>query len=272
MQTSQSCTTLKNQRAFQVKSLLPSSHDRNRSLIHDKTFPKLAEGIGLVHDAGNLLGALSLYADLLAAPKLSSDEPQIYAQEIKHIAERSLTLIERLVNYAGLPSRDSETVVLPEVIADYQGLLSRLVGRRIRVSILTSTYKSVRISREAIERILLNLVKNAAAATPEDGVIHVTVDQSNEEGSRYLVMTVTDNGIGMCESTIEMLKSGDLPPRARGKGFGFQIIRELVTDAGGSIEISSKLGEGTMISVKWPQVNRKAKLRCFQLNKVDVSE
>ena len=160
--------------------------------------------------------------------------------------------------------------MLPEVISNYQGLLGRLVGRTIAFSILASTHKPIPISREAIERIILNLVKNAAAATDQDGVIHVTVEHSNEGGSRYLVMTVIDNGIGMSESTIDMLKSGIPASRTKGKGVGFRIIRELVTESGGSIDISSKIGEGTMISVKWPQVIRKAKVRSFQPNNVDV--
>lgn len=223
----------------------------------------------MAHDAGNLLGALNLYADLLASPTLSPDEPQLFAQEIKHIAERSLGLIERLVGYAGQLSRDSETALLPEVIASYKDLLSRLVGREIRVSIPSSTYKSVKISREAIERILLNLVKNAATATPQSGVIHVTVDHRTEQESRYIVMTVMDSGIGMSESTVKMLKDNILPPTASGKGIGFRIVQELVIDSGGIMEVSSRLGEGTKISIKWP-MKRTANLRCLQISKVDV--
>ncbi|HEY2040547.1 MAG TPA: ATP-binding protein [Edaphobacter sp.] len=162
--------------------------------------------------------------------------------------------------------------MFPEVVANYRCLLSRLVGRTIKVSIPTSVCKPIRISRETIERILLNLVKNAAVATPQDGVIHIEADYRDEERCQYFVITVADEGIGMCQSTVEMLQAGVLPPRATGKGLGFRIVQELVADSGGFIEISSKLGEGTRISVKWPEVGKKANLRCFQLSKVNFSK
>ncbi len=64
-------------------------------------------------------------------------------------------------------------------------LLNRLVGRTVNISILSSTYKPIHVTREAIERILLNLVKNAAAATPTSAKIHVEVDRKSEGGSRH---------------------------------------------------------------------------------------
>ena len=58
----------------------------------------MAEGAGLVHDAGNLLGALSLYSDLLAMPGVLHEEHKEYAAELKLLSDRSWALIGRLVN------------------------------------------------------------------------------------------------------------------------------------------------------------------------------
>src|ERR1700742_1928299 len=58
----------------------------------------VAEGAGLAHDAGNLLGALSLYSDLLAMPGVLHEEHREYANELRMLSDRSWAMIDRLVN------------------------------------------------------------------------------------------------------------------------------------------------------------------------------
>src|ERR1700751_4922889 len=60
----------------------------------------VAEGAGLAHDAGNLLGALSLYSDLLAMPGVLNDEHREYANELRMLSDRSWAMINRLVNHS----------------------------------------------------------------------------------------------------------------------------------------------------------------------------
>jgi len=59
----------------------------------------VAEGAGLAHDAGNLLGALSLYSDLLALPGVLHEEYRAYAAELRLLSDRSWAMIHRLVNH-----------------------------------------------------------------------------------------------------------------------------------------------------------------------------
>ena len=67
----------------------------------------VAEGAGLAHDAGNLLGALSLYSDLLAMPGVLHEEHREYANELRMLSDRSWAMINRLVNHSrsGLPTK-----------------------------------------------------------------------------------------------------------------------------------------------------------------------
>src|ERR1700754_1265239 len=87
----------------------------------------IAEGAGLAHDAGNLLGALSLYSDLLALPGVLHDEHREYANELRMLSDRSWAMISRLVNHAGTgrPSEGAkESSLIPDVVARCRGLLS----------------------------------------------------------------------------------------------------------------------------------------------------
>ncbi|MEI9981453.1 MAG: hypothetical protein WDN23_21165 [Edaphobacter sp.] len=91
----------------------------------------VAEGSGLAHDAGNLLGALSLYSDLLAMPGVLNEEHREYAAELRMLSDRSWAMINRLVNHsrAGLPAKvQAEISVLPDVVDRCKGVLSRVAG------------------------------------------------------------------------------------------------------------------------------------------------
>ena len=221
----------------------------------------VAEGAGLAHDAGNLLGALSLYSDLLALPGVLHDDYRAYASELRMLSDRSWAMIDRLVNHAraGRPTKiQGEFSILPDVIDRCRGLLSRVAGRTVEVSYGVGAFNPVRVPVESLERILTNLVKNAAEATPWVGAISVhvkgmseRVDDDGEEPRRRVVMTVVDHGCGMDQAAIERLLHGAGTTSGSGRGLGFRVVRELVAISNGCLTIESQPEVGTRISVEW---------------------
>ena len=71
------------------------SSDGNQTKEHDAQLKAgvVAEGAGLAHDAGNLLGALSLYSEMLAAPGVLNEEYREYATELRLLSERSSAMM-----------------------------------------------------------------------------------------------------------------------------------------------------------------------------------
>jgi signal transduction histidine kinase len=226
----------------------------------------VAEGAGLAHDTGNLLGALSLYSDLLAMPGVLHEEHREYAAELRMLSDRSWAMINRLVNHsrAGLPAKvQSEISVLPDVVDRCRGLLSRVAGRTVEISFGVGAFQPVRVPVEAVERILTNLVKNAAEATPWVGAISIHVEgvvergeneQPGSEGGairRRVVMTVRDRGCGMDQAAVRRLMQAGGISSANGRGLGFRVVRELVAMSGGCLNVESQPEVGTSISVEW---------------------
>jgi signal transduction histidine kinase len=225
----------------------------------------VAEGAGLAHDAGNLLGALSLYSDLLAMPGVLHEEHRQYAEELRMLSDRSWAMINRLVNHsrAGLPAKVQEEIsVLPDVVDRCRGLLSRVAGRTVETSYGVGAFQPVRVPVEAVERILTNLVKNAAEATPWVGAISIHVEgvvdragneQSEEDDAirRRVVMTVRDRGCGMDQAAVRRLMQAGGISSANGRGLGFRVVRELVAMSGGCLNVESQPEVGTSISAEW---------------------
>jgi signal transduction histidine kinase len=212
---------------------------------------QVAEGAGLAHDAGNLLGALNLYSELLAVPGVLHDEHREYAAELRLLSERSWAMIDRLVNHAqNVPDREGVATVLLEVVERCRGLLGKIAGRRVEIVWNAGGFQAVNVPAEAIERIVTNLVKNAAETTSGDGVILVSVKGLMADGVRQVVLTVSDAGCGMSAETLKALRNGEIS-RSGERGIGFCVVRELVAASGGCLEIASEPGAGTSVSVEW---------------------
>jgi len=238
------------------RALKPGCDERPRMCRPVAGVARVAEGAGLAHDAGNLLGALSLYSDLLAMPGVLHEEYKEYAAELRLLSERSWAMIDRLVNYArGEQEAGAVAAVLPEVVERCRGLLSRVAGCRVEIGWDAGSFEPVCVPVEAVERIVTNLVKNAAEATPgegTDGTVVVSLKGVVVGGERRVVMTVSDTGCGISAAAVRGLGQAGGVSRAGGRGIGFRVVRELVAMSGGCLEIASEPGVGTSVSVEWP--------------------
>ena len=245
----------------------------------DAPIARVAEGAGLAHDAGNLLGALSLYSDLLAMPGVLHDEHREYASELRLLSDRSWAMINRLVNHsrAEVPAKVAELSVLPDLVDRCRGLLSRVAGRVLEVSYGLGAFQPVAVPVEAVERILTNLVKNAAEATPWVGAISIDVEGVTEqeddcgEARRRLRMTVRDRGCGMNQAAVRGLMQAGGITSANGRGLGFRVVRELVAISGGCLSIESQPDVGTNIAVEWYAVQQtEAELRQDEVKRMEL--
>jgi signal transduction histidine kinase len=103
-------------------------------------------------------------------------------------------------------------------------------------------------------QVFSNLVGNAIKFTPDGGRIHVT--GRLEDG--HILVSVADNGPGIAESDLPRLfkpfSQLDMSPtrHAKGAGLGLSICHALVTAQGGTIDVSSRVGEGSTFRVRLP--------------------
>lgn len=134
------------------------------------------------------------------------------------------------------------------------------------------------IAEEAVERILVNLVSNAANALcdrrasaesagdaacriVDAGPIHINVGMlANRIGDpkpwpfRRVRLTVEDIGRGMTQQQLERLVSATQPPSRGAHGIGFRVVQQLVAASGGDIHVRSAPGLGTCVQIEWPVI------------------
>src|ERR1700679_3681800 len=208
-----------------------------------RSTPSLANHIGLAHDAGNLLSALALYSDLLSVPGVLRPEHQHYADELRLISDRSSKLIQRLLANTP-PSAPTSSETASQPASDHATTLRNLAP--------------------VLERIAVNLVRNAAEAIRLHRTVHSTLQPpavALPPGEIYVnlaviagrvQLTVQDNGPGMTPAIAAAYLQPSPLPRGASRGLGHRIVHELAAASEGQLSIRVRPGFGTTFCVKWP--------------------
>lgn len=225
--------------------------------LPEATPPLAASPRGLAHDAGNLLGALALYADLLRAPGVLRPEHRHYADELRVLSHRGTLLLSRWQEACGNGSLVASPAQLgpTDAAASLRMLLpvlERMAGSSARVVLEAPDFlPGFPLCIEALERVVTNLVRNAATALAAQGrgfrrrgLIRVSLAATPATAT----LTVEDDGPGLDAALVTgFLQSSAFPPAAT--GLGLRIVHELT--AGARREVRSRPGEGTMFLFTW---------------------
>jgi PAS domain S-box-containing protein len=224
------------------------------------------EAVGLstgaiAHDFNNLLVVIAGYASLLTNdPSATVRE---FAREMRSATDRAKELTTQLLAFARPGGLDDLSCETNEVIGDFRPILDRMVGRHVTVNYaLDAQASTVPLGRSALEQILINLAVNARDAMPAGGELSVTT--TNEWRARgaagamglteYLVLRVTDTGVGMTDDVKSRIFEPFFTTKApgRGTGIGLQTVFRLSQQAGGRIDVISAPGRGTTFRVLLP--------------------
>ena len=154
---------------------------------------------------------------------------------LKHLADE-------FSDFARLPSANRK----PENINDIIKLTARLFEDvRLRLD-LAAEVPERPLDHEQITRVLINLIKNAVEATPERAC-EVTITTRKE--SNRARITIADNGPGLPAEVQARLFEPDFTTKPGGSGLGLVVVKRIIDQHDGSIEVDSAPGKGTVFSI-----------------------
>jgi len=108
--------------------------------------------------------------------------------------------------------------------------------------------REVLLDPEQFRQVLANLLDNAVEASPENGLVVLTVDWEGAE----VVVAVTDEGSGLPVEDSELLFQPFYSTKGRGSGVGLAMVQRIVTDHGGSVRLETKRPHGVRAVVRIP--------------------
>lgn len=211
------------------------------------------------HELKTPLTAISGYAELIENGMAADADVIRFASEIHKSSKRLLTLINDIIRLSELDVMDQhvdkEEVDLYDVAYNCVSML-QLSAERHHVSIeIYGNHETVYADKGMMEELVYNLCDNAIRYNVKNGSVRVTVSSVDKEGSKRVVLSVKDTGIGISgehqERIFERFYRVD-KSRSKstgGTGLGLAIVKHIVAQHGASMDLTSDKGNGTEIRV-----------------------
>ena len=204
---------------------------------------------GVAHEVRNPLASVKLRLDLTADGELSESARKAVAAASAEIA-RLDRLVSDLLLVAGNKLGPRRAVGVGELVRARVEALQPWAQMR-GVSVRASGDGDADIDAESVARAIDNLVRNAVEASPAEAAVDVRV---GDAGDTVLVQ-IEDHGGGVEEARAAELFEPFFTTKAEGTGLGLAISQRIIENAGGRIEVASRLGAGTTFTVRLPVAN-----------------
>lgn len=251
-------------RVAERTSELMKAHDQMRQVQKMEAIGTLAGGVA--HDFNNLLTVICGCTDMLLAEGLQHEEATDLLQQVHASGIRAAALTRQLLAFSRQQVLDPRLIDVNVMVADADKLLQRLIGEDVSlITRLQPALPRIKADPGQIEQIVLNLAVNARDAMPQGGQLTIetsTVTLAEAPGTAhqrippgdYVVMTVTDTGIGMDEATRARIFEPFFTTKGVGKGTGLGLssVFGIVKQSGGHIWVYSEVGSGTSFKIYLP--------------------
>lgn len=214
---------------------------------------------GVAHDINGCLAVAMASAEaLLTDPGLSA-EGHAAALDVLEAARRASLLATQLMSASSLGAHGH--IDLGSELVHLVPLLRRLLpaGMKLVWEVGPET-PCVQIDPVHLQRIVMNLVTNAAQSGATTVTVRVTGEASSRSGGEIdsAVIEVKDDGRGMSAEILAVMARGGFSSRTSGHGIGMSNVRDLAHLAGGTVEVESAPTRGTSVSVTFPGVPPRA--------------
>ncbi len=224
---------------------------------------------GIAHDFNNLLTAIRGNAELMSHRVKKDPAMAAEVDEILHAADRAATLTRQLLAFSRKQVLQPIAMDVNEVIGNVSRMARRLIGTDVQLQLeLARSVSKVLADPAQVEQVLLNLIVNARDAMPSGGTITVQTQdvtlgadapqivQAGIAPGRFVMLAVTDNGIGMDQATQARIFEPFFTTKetGRGTGLGLSTVYGIIRQTGGAITVESERGKGASFKVYLPAV------------------
>jgi len=225
--------------------------ETEEQLMHSDRLSVLGElSAAMAHEVRNPLASIKGTVDILEDSKISQKEKD----EFLGILSKEVERLEGVVStYLSLARRAPSQVGQADLRDVVRSVVALIEGRARKQGVTIEVghdgaEETVAINADLLRQVLLNLVLNSLSAMAEGGKLAITSKRERQ----LLTMTVSDTGIGIDEKHLHRVFDPFFTTREDGSGLGLSIVKRIVEELGGSVELSSQEGAGTDVHLLFP--------------------
>lgn len=232
-----------------VQKLRTELGEKNKELERRNRLAALGEmAAGMAHEIRNPLGAIQLYASLLAADVAGMPESAKTVEKVRGGVRRLEEIVSKVLNF----SRDLR-------VSPVEGLISELVAETVELASAKAKEKGVRIvshgadglvgrfDRVMMSQAVLNLSLNAIDASPNGSVVRIDF----QEDKGQTVIRVSDSGPGVAAEVMDRIFNPFFTTKDDGTGLGLSIVHRVAEAHDGTVAVRNEGGGGAVFEIRW---------------------
>ncbi len=223
---------------------------------------------GVAHDFNNLLTVIGGYTNMVVDSLAAADPNRPMLEEVQKATTRAADLTRQLLAFSRRQLLQTERVDLNGVVTGMERMLRRLIGEDVRMEThLAHDLVPVMADAGQLGQVLLNLAVNSRDAMPGGGTLTITTanagsgtpaDQPAPTGApaRWVECRVRDSGVGIPDDVLPFIFEPffTTKDKDKGTGLGLATVYGIVTQSGGTISVTSGVGQGTEFLIRLPGV------------------
>jgi signal transduction histidine kinase len=211
---------------------------------------------GIAHELNNPLTTVAGFAELLLDEIPADAAFRGDVEMVMHEAQRARSVVRRLLDFARQGEGARARADIGEIVEDVVALTTHFMhnsGVKLELD-LAKDLPWILVDSNQMKQVFLNLIHNALQAMPAGGNLQVRTEAAQNDDRRWVVVRITDNGLGIRPADISRIFEPFFTTRAQhgGTGLGLSVSYGIVADHGGKIEVESRPGVGSTFSVWLP--------------------
>ena len=216
---------------------------------------------GVAHDFNNILTVISGYSEL-SLLRVTKGEP-LYENlsQIRLAAKRAESLTRQLLTFSRQQITNPVPIDLKVLLLEMDKMLIRVIGEDVSLeTVFDPDLYKIKADPGSIEQVIMNMAVNARDAMPGGGKITISMTNGKDNVTQakqdqpHVVIRISDNGAGMDDMVKERIFEPFFTTKdvGKGTGLGLSTVYGIITQIGGTIDVWSEVGKGTVFTIYLP--------------------
>ncbi len=213
---------------------------------------------GIAHEINNPLTYVSGWLQMFLVETQDTDPKKKTYETLIREFERIANLANSLLDFTRQTSRPKKIFDVNQVIEDVITMIGYTMKNENVEIIKDLTFSKIEVYGESnrLKQVILNIMQNAKDAMPDGGAIYVSTNILKDSS---VIIHFRDTGHGMDKDQLSKILHSSYTTKDNGKGSGLGLLvcKSITKEFGGTIDLESNIGKGTVVSIKLPKYSAK---------------